>query len=228
MSNKSSSLYYNQISKKGLLENDKKLLLKKFGFKNFHLSQENFSLSQNSLFSIKNESRKPIKTSALSIINNSQKSSQVKTKNILNNNIHNEYSSNNPSLKKPKSKYNKSMSSLLINPIINMKDKNDDQLFKMRNIISSVNATATTAQNSIKTNIGLLSNTEMIKPIKKARSKSKNNKNSINIKTKNCSTPNLFGKVHNPINLNKEKPNKVYNNSTYLSKVNKRQLAKKY
>ena len=227
MSNKSSSLYYNQISKKGLLENDKKLLLKKFGFKNFHLSQENFSLSQNSLFSIKNESRKPIKTSALSIINNSQKSSQVKTKNILNNNIHNEYSSNNPSLKKPKSKYNKSMSSLLINPIINMKDKNDDQLFKMRNIISSVNATATTAQNSIKTNIGLLSNTEMIKPIKKARSKSKNNKNSINIKTKNCSTPNLFGKVHNPINLNKEKPNKVYNNSTYLSKINKRQLAKK-
>ena len=221
MSNKS-SFYYNQISKKGLLENDKKLLLKKFGFKNFHLSQENFSLAENSLFSIKNESRKPIKTSALSIINSNQKNSQNKTKNIINN-IHKEYSSNNPCLKKPKSKYNKSMSSLQINPIINMKDKSDVQLFKVRNNISSVNATATTAQNSIKTNIGLLSNTEIIKPIKKSRSKSKNN----NIKTKNCSTPNLFEKVNNPINLNKEKPNKVYNNSTYLTKVNKKQLAKK-
>ena len=63
----------------------------------------------------------------------------------------------------------------------------------------------------------------MIKPIKKSRSKSKNNNN---IKTKNCSTPNLFEKVNNPINLNKEKPNKVYNNSTYLTKVNKKQLAK--
>ena len=126
MSNKS-SFYYNQISKKGLLENDKKLLLKKFGFKNFHLSQENFSLAENSLFSIKNESRKPIKTSALSIINSSQKNSQNKTKNIINN-IHKEYSSNNPCLKKPKSKYNKSMSSLQINPIINMKDKSDVHL----------------------------------------------------------------------------------------------------
>ncbi len=238
MSNKS-SFYYNQISKKGLLENDKKLLLKKFGFINFHLSQgnlnfdnintHNYSLIENSLLSIKNESRKPIKTT-INInniknndkVNNFQKNNQIKTKNIIQN-IQKNYSSNNSCLKKNKHKYNQSMSSLPLNTNINTKDKSDKQFYKMRNNVSSVNATATTAQNSIKTNIGLLSNMDMIKPIQKNKSKNKID----NIKAKNCSTPNLFDKVHNHVNLNKEKPNKIYNNSTYLSKTNKKQIAKK-
>ena len=238
MSNKS-SFYYNQISKKGLLENDKKLLLKKFGFINFHLSQgnlnfdnintHNYSLIENSLLSIKNESRKPIKTT-INInniknndkVNNFQKNNQIKTKNIIQN-IQKNYSSNNSCLKKNKHKYNQSMSSLPLNTNINTKDKSDKQFYKMRNNVSSVNATATTAQNSIKTNIGLLSNMDMIKPIQKNKSKNKIE----NIKAKNCSTPNLFDKVHNPVNLNKEKPSKIYNNSTYLSKTNKKQIAKK-
>ena len=238
MSNKS-SFYYNQISKKGLLENDKKLLLKKFGFINFHLSQgnlnfdnintHNYSLIENSLLSIKNESRKPIKTT-INInniknndkVNNSQKNNQIKTKNIIQN-IQKNYSSNNSCLKKNKHKYNQSMSSLPLNTNINTKDKSDKQFYKMRNNVSSVNATATTAQNSIKTNIGLLSNMDMIKPIQKNKSKNKID----NIKAKNCSTPNLFDKVHNHVNLNKEKPNKIYNNSTYLSKTNKKRIAKK-
>ena len=238
MSNKS-SFYYNQISKKGLLENDKKLLLKKFGFINFHLSQgnlnfdnintHNYSLIENSLLSIKNESRKPIKTT-INInniknndkVNNFQKNNQIKTKNIIQN-IQKNYSSNNSCLKKNKHKYNQSMSSLPLNTNINTKDKSDKQFYKMRNNVSSVNATATTAQNSIKTNIGLLSNMDMIKPIQKNKSKNKIE----NIKAKNCSTPNLFDKVHNHVNLNKEKPNKIYNNSTYLSKTNKKQIAKK-
>ena len=238
MSNKS-SFYYNQISKKGLLENDKKLLLKKFGFINFHLSQgnlnfdnintHNYSLIENSLLSIKNESRKPIKTT-INInniknndkVNNSQKNNQIKTKNIIQN-IQKNYSSNNSCLKKNKHKYNQSMSSLPLNTNINTKDKSDKQFYKMRNNVSSVNATATTAQNSIKTNIGLLSNMDMIKPIQKNKSKNKIE----NIKAKNCSTPNLFDKVHNHVNLNKEKPNKIYNNSTYLSKTNKKRIAKK-
>ena len=228
MSNKS-SFYYNQISKKGLLENDKKLLLKKFGFINFHLSQgnlnfdnintHNYSLIENSLLSIKNESRKPIKTT-INInniknndkVNNSQKNNQIKTKNIIQN-IQKNYSSNNSCLKKNKHKYNQSMSSLPLNTNINTKDKSDKQFYKMRN----------NAQNSIKTNIGLLSNMDMIKPIQKNKSKNKID----NIKAKNCSTPNLFDKVHNHVNLNKEKPNKIYNNSTYLSKTNKKQIAKK-
>ena len=238
MSNKS-SFYYNQISKKGLLENDKKLLLKKFGFINFHLSQgnlnfdnintHNYSLIENSLLSIKNESRKPIKTT-INInniknndkVNNFQKNNQIKTKNIIQN-IQKNYSSNNSCLKKNKHKYNQSMSSLPLNTNINTKDKSDKQFYKMRNNVSSVNATATTAQNSIKTNIGLLSNMDMIKPIQKNKSKNKIE----NIKAKNCSTPNLFDKVHNHVNLNKEKPNKIYNNSTYFSKINKKQIAKK-
>ena len=227
MSNKS-SFYYNQISKKGLLENDKKLLLKKFGFINFHLSQgnlnldnintHNYSLIENSLLSIKNESRKPIKTT-INInniknndkVNNFQKNNQIKTKNIIQN-IQKNYSSNNSCLKKNKNKYNQSMSSLPLNTNINTKDKSDKQFYKMRNNVSSVNATATTAQNSIKTNIGLLSNMDMIKPIQKNKSKNKIE----NIKAKNCSTPNLFDKVHNTFNLNKEKPSKIYNNSTYF------------
>ena len=238
MSNKS-SFYYNQISKKEILENDKKLLLKKFGFINFHLSQgnlnfdnintHNYSLIENSLLSIKNESRKPIKTT-INInniknndkVNNFQKNNQIKTKNIIQN-IQKNYSSNNSCLKKNKHKYNQSMSSLPLNTNINTKDKSDKQFYKMRNNVSSVNATATTAQNSIKTNIGLLSNMDMIKPIQKNKSKNKIE----NIKAKNCSTPNLFDKVHNHVNLNKEKPNKIYNNSTYLSKTNKKQIAKK-
>ena len=238
MSNKS-SFYYNQISKKGLLENDKKLLLKKFGFINFHLSQgnlnfdnintHNYSLIENSLLSIKNESRKPIKTT-INInniknndkVNNFQKNNQIKTKNIIQN-IQKNYSSNNSCLKKNKHKYNQSMSSLPLNTNINTKDKSDKQFYKVRNNVSSVNATATTAQNSIKTNIGLLSNMDMIKPIQKNKSKNKID----NIKAKNCSTPNLFDKVHNHVNLNKEKPNKIYNNSTYLSKTNKKRIAKK-
>ena len=232
MSNKSSSFYYNQISKKGLLENDKKLLLKKFGFKNFHLSQgnsyidnmntHNYSLAENSLLSLKNESRKPIKTSSIININNVKKDqskinpekyTQIKAKNFSQNNKRSTSSSSY--MKKTKKIYNQSMSSLPLNYIVNIKDKSELQLFKMKNNVSSVNATATTAQNSIKTNIGLLSNTDMIKPIKKSKSKV-----NINIQSKNCSSPNLLDKVHNPINLNKEKPNKVYNNSTYLSKKN--------
>ena len=232
MSNKS-SFYYNQISKKGLLENDKKLLLKKFGFKNFHLSQsnlnfdnintQNYSLIENSLLSVKNNIRKPIKTiiniKNNEIINNSQKNTQIKKKNIIQNIQRKNASNNNSCVKKIKHKYNQSMSSLPLNSIKNNRENSDKQLYKMRNNISSANVTATTAQNSLKTNIGLLSNLEVIKPIKKSKSKIKNN-------AKNCSTPNLLDKVHNSVNLNKEKPNKVYNNSTFLSKTNKNQFVK--
>ena len=236
MSNKS-SFYYNQISKKGLKENDKNLLLKKFGFKNLHLSQgnlhldniktNNYSLAENSLLSLKNENRKPIKTSTIIninninnfLLNNSEKNTQIKTKNIIQNIQRNNATSSYK--KNKKNKNNKSMSSLPLNAIINTKDKIDIHLCKKRNNISSVNATSTTAQNSIKTNIGLLSNTEMIKPIEKIKSKS-----NINIKAKNCSSPNLLDKVNNTLNLNKEIPNRVYNNSTYLSKINKKKNIK--
>ena len=236
MSNKP-SIYYNQISKKGLLENDKKLLLKKFGFKNLQLSHSNmnldnintinYSLAENSLTSLKNESRKPQKTCSLiylnNIKNNSQKMTQIrnKSKNKININQKNfiTNSNNNISTKKMKAKFDKSVASLPLNSIINLNEKNVMQYYKGKNNISSVNVTDTTAQNSLKTNIGLLSNTEMVKPIEKNKSKINNN----NIKTKNCSSPNLLDKVTNPINnFNKEKPHKVYNNSTYLSKSNKK------
>ena len=240
MSNKP-SIYYNQISKKGLLENDKKLLLKKFGFKNLQLSHNNmnldnintinYSLAENSLISLKNDIRKPQKTCSLiylnNIKNNSQKMTQIKnkSKNKIIDNQNNFFtnSNNNISTKKIKAKFNKSMASLPLNSVINLNEKSGMKLHKGKNNISSVNVTDTTAQNSLKTNIGILSNAEMIKPIEKNKSKINNN-----IETKNCSSPNLLDKVTNPINnFNKEKPPKVYNNSTYLSKSNKKINIKK-
>ena len=233
MSNKS-SFYFNQISKKGLLENDKKLLLNKFGFKNLHLSQANlnldnintinYSIIDNSLASIKNDNRKPIK--ACSIINlninnnnNTKKITQIKNKT---NQVKRGKSQNKIYPKNGRSKYGQSLASLSSNGLIFLNEKNEIHLCKSKNNISSANVTDTTAQNSMKTNIGLLSNTEMIKPIKKRKSKIKND-----IKTKNCSSPNLFEKTSNSINLNKEKPYKVINNSTYLSKTNKKINTKK-
>ena len=233
MSNKS-SFYFNQISKKGLLENDKKLLLNKFGFKNLHLSQANlnldnintinYSIIDNSLASIKNDNRKPIK--ACSIINlninnnnNTKKITQIKNKT---NQVNRGKSQNKIYPKNGRSKYGQSLASLSSNGLIFLNEKNEIHLCKSKNNISSANVTDTTAQNSMKTNIGLLSNTEMIKPIKKRKSKIKND-----IKTKNCSSPNLFEKTSNSINLNKEKPYKVINNSTYLSKTNKKINTKK-
>ena len=233
MSNKS-SFYFNQISKKGLLENDKKLLLNKFGFKNLHLSQANlnldnintinYSIIDNSLASIKNDNRKPIK--ACSIINlninnnnNTKKITQIKNKT---NQVNRGKSQNKIYPKNGRSKYGQSLASLSSNGLIFLNEKNEIHLCKSKNNISSANVTDTTAQNSMKTNIGLLSNTEMIKPIKKRKSKIKND-----IKTKNCSSPNLFEKPSNSINLNKEKPYKVINNSTYLSKTNKKINTKK-
>ena len=240
MSNKP-SIYYNQISKKGLLENDKKLLLKKFGFKNLQLSHNNmnldnintinYSLAENSLISLKNDIRKPQKTCSLiylnNIKNNSQKMTKIKNKSknkiIDNQNNYFTNSNNNISTKKIKAKFNKSTASLPLNSLINLNEKSGMQLHKGKNNISSVNVTDTTAQNSLKTNIGILSNAEMIKPIEKNKSKINNN-----IETKNCSSPNLLDKVTNPINnFNKEKPPKVYNNSTYLSKSNKKINIKK-
>ena len=240
MSNKP-SICYNQISKKGLLENDKKLLLKKFGFKNLQLSHNNmnldnintinYSLAENSLISLKNDSRKPQKTCSLiylnNIKNNSQKMTKIKNKSknkiIDNQNNYFTNSNNNISTKKIKAKFNKSTASLPLNSLINLNEKSGMQLHKGKNNISSVNVTDTTAQNSLKTNIGILSNAEMIKPIEKNKSKINNN-----IETKNCSSPNLLDKVTNPINnFNKEKPPKVYNNSTYLSKSNKKINIKK-
>ena len=240
MSNKP-SIYYNQISKKGLLENDKKLLLKKFGFKNLQLSHNNMNLdnintinyylAENYLISLKNDIRKPQKTCSLiylnNIKNNSQKMTQIKnkSKNKIIDNQNNFFtnSNNNISTKKIKAKFNKSTASLPLNSLINLNEKSGMQLHKGKNNISSVNVTDTTAQNSLKTNIGILSNAEMIKPIEKNKSKINNN-----IETKNCSSPNLLDKVTNPINnFNKEKPPKVYNNSTYLSKSNKKINIKK-
>ena len=234
MSNKS-SYYFNQISKKGLLENDKKLLLNKFGFKNLQLSQANlnidnnvntinYSLIENSLASIKNDNRKPIK--ACSIINlninsnnNPKKITQIKNKTNQSNTRNNQ---NKTCPKNIRTKYNQSLASLNTNCLLFLNEKSEKIIYKSKNNISSANVTDTTAQNSLKTNIGLLPNTDMIKPIKKRKSKTKND-----IKTKNCSSPNLFEKASNSINLNKEKPFKVFNNSSYLSKTNKKINTKK-
>ena len=112
-------------------------------------------------------------------------------------------------INQPKYRNNKSMASLALNTNIYFTEKND---YKIKNNVSSVNATATTAQNSVKTNIGVLSNADIIKPIEKSKSKV-----NYSSKMKNCSVTNLINKTKNNFNLNKEKPHKIYNNSTDLS-----------
>ena len=178
----------------------------------------NNSLGENTLSSIKNDSRKPVKTlSGFNIINlknnenlNTIKNKQIHSKNITqNNNQKNLLTTlNNSKIKQPKYRNNKSMASLALNTNIYFTEKKD---YKIKNNVSSVNATATTAQNSVKTNIGVLSNADIIKPIEKSKSKV-----NYSSKMKNCSVTNLINKTKNNFNLNKEKPHKIYNNSTYL------------
>jgi signal transduction histidine kinase len=80
---------FNQISRKGLIENDKKLLMKKLGFNNLSHSflteernslNKNYSLIANSLQSLKIDTKKPVKQTSFININ-------INLNNVLKNNL---------------------------------------------------------------------------------------------------------------------------------------------
>ena len=139
---------YNQISKKGQLENDKKLLIKKFGFRNLsysnlnienNTSNKNYSINSYSLISLKNDFKikknlnesSNIKLNTLQNINNVKRNPNQKKQNIIK-----DYQFSSISLKKNASKKklinrnNKSMAILPISPILDINCISDYSLTK--------------------------------------------------------------------------------------------------
>ena len=220
--------FFNQISKSGLLENDKRLLIKNLGFNNLshsNINEEKRSLNNNSfitntLSSIKMENIKQKSSSKISAIHNG------KLKNILKKYTTNEYTRNKCIIKNYKNssdtlsknslkknllyKNNKSMAQLPIKPNISINSIANYSLYKINkalyegrnhNNISSYGTT--TAQNSLKTqkmnsNKDLLGISPEIKPISK-----KKNKNKLNENSDSNSNQNL-------LIYKKEKPYKIF------------------
>ena len=224
---------YNQISQKGLLENNKKLLINKFHFFNLsysnlnienNLSNKNFSLNSYSLQSLKNDIKRPINASS----NNKSKSIQnidtaLKKKNSNKNCIIKNYQISSNSLKKNNSKKillnrnNKSMAILPTSPILNINGMSNYSLKKINKIlhneksnlnISSINTG--TAQNSIKTNQNTFSNHDLLEISPKLKPIRKNKNKQLPKIENNNSTSNLLINLKNPINVKKEKPYKIF------------------
>ena len=219
---------YSQISKKGIVENDKKLIIKKFGFNNLShsnlnlekkITKKNSSIYTNSLSSLKIEIKKPLKV--------------FNTYNNYNNynSLQKLYNKNTISKNRRVNRNNKSMASLPIRTKVNINEMANYSLNKINKIfhndgknhnLSSINTT--TGQNSIKTNQNTNSNNDIlrispnIKPIKKK----KNNKRT-NSKTKYTSTPNLINirEIKESAVKNKEKPYIILNNNLYNNYKNK-------
>ena len=144
---------YNQISQKGQIENDKRLLIKKFGFRNLsysnlHIesttSNKNYSKNTYSLSSLKNDIKikknlnesSNIKLNTLQNINNAKRNPNSKNKNIIK-----DYQFSSISLKKYSSKKklinrnNKSMAILPISPILDISGMPDYSLSNIKKII---------------------------------------------------------------------------------------------
>ena len=223
--------FYNQISKTGLLENDKRLLIKNLGFNNLshsNMNEDKSSLNNNSfitnsLSTIKIDNKKQKSSSKISLTNN-EKLKNILKKYSTNENTRNKclirnYKNSSDTLSKISLKKNilyknnKSMAVLPIKPNISINNINNYSLGKInkvlyegrnQNNISSYGTT--TAQNSLKTqkmnsNKDLLGISPEIKPISK-----KKNKNKINENNDNNSSQNL-------LIFKKEKPYKIFDNN---------------
>ena len=229
---------YNQISQKGLLENNKKLLINKFHFFNLsysnlnfenNLSNKNFSSNSYSLQSLKNGIKRPINASS----NNKLKTFQniydaMKKKNSNKNCIIKNYQISSNSLKKNNSKKkllnrnNKSMAILSTSPILNINGMSDYSLKKIKKIlhneknnlnISSINTG--TAQNSVKTNQNTYSNHDLLEISPKLKPIRKNKNKKLSKIENNSSTQNLLINLKNPKNVKKEKPYKIFEKDSY-------------
>ena len=223
--------FYNQISKTGLLENDKRLVIKNLGLNNLshsNINEEKRSLNTNSfitnsLSSIKIENLKQKSYPKISLTHNE------KLKNILKKYSSNEYTRNKCIIKNYKNssdtlsknslknnllyKNNKSMAVLPIRPNISINSitnytlsKINKVLYEGRNHNNISSYGTTTAQNSLKTqnmnsNKDLLGISPEIKPISK-----KKNKNKIYENSDSNSNQNLLV-------YKKEKPYKIFDNN---------------
>ncbi len=248
---------YNQISRKGALENDKKLLMKKLGFNNLshtYLTEEknslnkNYSLIANSLPSLKIETKKHTKQTSFINVN-------INLNNVLKNHytITNQKSKNKSLIKNyKKSSYslskksgriismnrnNKSMAVLPTVPIykkIGMSDYSLNKINKIlyneakNNNISSINST--TAQNSIKTNQNVNSNNDLLNispKIKPIRKVKSKKRLNTHNNNNNSSTPNLLNEHKKTIVVNKEKPCKIVDHNLYKNYKNRNKANEK-
>ena len=241
---------FNQISRKGLIENDKKLLMKKLGFNNLSHSflteernslNKNYSLIANSLPSLKIDTKKPVKQTSFININ-------INLNNVLKNNltITNQKSKNKSHIRNFKKSSNslsknstkiismnrniKSMAVLPVAPTYNINGISEYSLNKINRIlyndaknnnISSINST--TAQNSIKTNQNINSNNDLlnISPKIKPIRKVKSKQRLNTHDNINSSTPNILKESKKTINANKEKPYKIFDHNLYKNYKNK-------
>ena len=223
--------FYNQISKNGLLENEKKLVIKNLGFKNLshsNINEEksllnNNSFITNSLSTIKEEKRKQKSSPKINSTNNKNLKNILKkysnNDNTRNKGIIKNYKNSSDTLSKNSLKKhllyknNKSMAILPIKPNISINNISNYSLGKINKVLYegrnhnniSSNGT-TTAQNSLKTqkmnsNKDLLGISLEIKPISK-----KKNKNKIYENSDNNSNQNL-------LIYKKEKPYKIFDNN---------------
>ena len=233
--------FFNQISKNGLLENDKKLLIKKFGLNNLshpyfyedkNSSNQNYSLIGNSLSTIKFETKKHIKSSP-KIKNNNQSLNNLFKRYTTSNEISKKssvikYSKKSSdslsknSLKKNLIKSNnKSMAVLPISSKININKVTDycsnkkKIKYEGRNNCNISSYGTTTAQNSIKTNQNINSNNELLGISPQIRPVKRNKtKPKIHSNTNNTvSNTDLIFNIQKTIIENKEKPYKIFNNN---------------
>lgn len=232
---------YNQISKKGQIENDKKLLIKKFGFRNLsysnlhienNASNKNYSLNTYSLSSLQNDIKikknlnesSNIKLKTLQNLNNATRNPNQKNQNLIKNYQISLNLKNKSSKKKLINRNNKSMAILPINPILDINYISDYSLTKIKSIInkneSKKNNNISTintgvAHNTTKTNQNTYSNKDILEISfkKKLIKKDKSNQKYHNKNNKNnSSSPNLL------INIKKEIIKKKINHIKYLIK----------
>ena len=233
---------YNQISKKGLIENDKKLLIKKFGFGNLsysnlnidsNISNKNYSLKSYSLSNFKSELKKPLKEYSNIKLNTIQKIKSINNE-LINQNAKNKNIIKNIKISSNSLKKNRNNKSMAILPISSMLDINGISTYSVKkmkreihkeernnNNLSSQNTG--TAQNSIKTNQNTFSNQDLLdispnlKPIRKNKSNQKLKKD-IN----NTSTPSILLNMKKNIIKKKEKPCKIFEKDLYNNHNNKK------
>ena len=240
---------YNQISKKGQIENDKRLLIKKFGFRNLsysnlHIesttSNKNYSKNDYSLSSLKNDIKikknlnesSNIKLNTLQNINNATRKQNSKNKNIIK-----DYQFSSISLTKYSSKKklinrnNKSMAILPISPILDISGMPDYSLSNIKKIIYNNNESKninvstinTGTHNSTNTNQNIYSNKDILEISSKKKLIKKNKSNpKYNNKSgnkNNSSTPNLLINIKKEIVQKKEKPCKIFDNKDLYNKA---------
>ena len=242
MNSKENSLnkrIFKKISKNGILENNKNLLINKFGLHN--LSQTNlFKQKKSTKKNIKKYNKNSISFSKLKIETKKNFASTTKNSNNISLYSSNEYLNSFSEFKKSSGscskkslinnkvkRNNKSCASLFHNkPKINLITYSS--LNKKINIIkeginNNINSNImTTAQNTFKTNlnsknsysyIDILGISPIMEPSTKDKSKKK-----INIKMGIFSTPNLLNKAKRPIIKDNEKSYKILNDRNIYNK----------